>query len=141
SALEAPCELIHNKIFNVGKTEENFRIREIAELVRETVPDSEIRHAKDAEPDKRSYRVDFSKIGHALSGFRPQWTARLGAKQLYEAFKEFALSLEESEGSKYQRITHLEELVRSGVLDKTLRRMNYTRTPKYESRDKQTPIS
>jgi nucleoside-diphosphate-sugar epimerase len=122
AALEAPRELMHNEIFNVGRTEENFRIREIAELVKETVPDSEIRYSKDAEPDKRSYRVDFSKIGRALPGFRPQWTARLGAKQLYDAFKKVVLSPEEFEESKYQRITHLEELVRSGVLDKTLRR-------------------
>jgi len=122
AALEAPRELIHNETFNVGRTEENFRIREIAELVRETMPKSEIKHAKDAEPDKRSYRVDFSKIGRVLPGFRPQWTARLGAKQLYDAFQRVVPSPEEFEGSRYQRITHLENLVHSCVLDKTLRR-------------------
>jgi nucleoside-diphosphate-sugar epimerase len=119
--LDAPRELVHNEVFNVGRTQENFRIREIAEIVKETVPNSEIRYAKDAEPDKRSYRVDFSKIAQKLRGFEPKWTACSGAKELYDAFKKFGLSLDDFEGSKYKRITHLEESLRTGVLDKTLR--------------------
>jgi nucleoside-diphosphate-sugar epimerase len=125
AVLDASRNLVHNQVFNVGKTEENYIVREIAEIVRETVPRSEIRYAKDAEPDKRSYRVDFNKIASTLSKFRPQWTARLGAKQLYEAFKKFGLSLEDFEGPRYRRITHLENNVSSGNLDKTLRRRDF----------------
>jgi nucleoside-diphosphate-sugar epimerase len=122
AVLDASRDLVHNEVFNVGRTQENFRIREIAEIVKETVPNSEIKYAKNAEPDKRSYRVEFSKIAHILPSFKPEWTAQLGAKELYDAFKKFGLPLEDLEGSKYRRITHLEESVRSGILDKTLRR-------------------
>jgi nucleoside-diphosphate-sugar epimerase len=121
AVLEAPRELVHNEIFNVGRTEENFRVREIAEIVKETVPNSEIRYTKDAEPDKRSYRVDFRKIANTLPGFRPKCTARLGAKQLYDAFKRVGLALEDFEGPMYRRIKHLENSVNSGLLDETLR--------------------
>jgi nucleoside-diphosphate-sugar epimerase len=122
AVLDAPREKIHNEVFNVGRTDENFQTREIAEIVKETVPNSEISYASDAEPDKRSYRVDFTKINRALPTFKPEWTARRGAKELYEAFKEFGLAFEEFEGPKYRRITHLEDSIKQGLLDKNLRR-------------------
>ena len=122
AVLKAPREQVHNQVFNVGRSDENFRIREIAEIVRETVPESKIEYAADAEPDKRSYRVDFSKIATTLPDFKPQWNARSGAKQLYESFKAVGLLLEDFEGPRYQRITHLKNSVREGILDDTLRK-------------------
>jgi nucleoside-diphosphate-sugar epimerase len=122
AALDAPRDLVHNQVFNVGRTEENYIVREIAEIAKETVPNSKIEYAKDAEPDKRSYRVDFSKIASVLSEFKPQWTARLGAEQLYDAYVKAGIALEDFEGPRYRRITHLENSVSNGYLDKTLRR-------------------
>jgi nucleoside-diphosphate-sugar epimerase len=122
AALTAPRDVVHNEIFNVGKTEENYIIKDLAKIAKETVPGSKIKFAKDAEPDKRSYRVDFKKIATVLQDFKPQWTARSGAKQLYEAFKKFGIVLEDFEGPRYRRISQLELNVANGVLDKTLRR-------------------
>jgi len=122
AVLNAPSDLVHNQIFNVGITEENYRVRELAEIVKETVPNSHIEHAKDAEPDKRSYRVDFSKIAQTLPEFKPQWNARRGAKQLYEAYRKVGITLKGFEGPRYRRITHLENSVNTGRLDKNLRR-------------------
>ena len=62
AALSAPREVIHNQALNVGHSEENYRIRDLAEIVREVVPDSRIEYAKDGGPDARCYRVDFAKI-------------------------------------------------------------------------------
>ncbi|MCW4003159.1 MAG: SDR family oxidoreductase [Candidatus Bathyarchaeota archaeon] len=122
ATLEASRDLIHNQAFNVGITAENFRVRELAEIVKDTVPGSKVEFANSAEPDKRSYRVDFSKISQTLKGFKPKWNARLGAKQLYEAYKKVGITLEEFEGPRYRRITHLENSIKSGLLDHTLRR-------------------
>ena len=122
AALTAPRDLVHNQVFNVGRTEENYIVRELAKIAKETVPNSEVKYAKDAEPDKRSYKVDFGKIASTLTEFKPKWTARSGAKQLYEAYKKFGLALEDFEGPRYRRISHLENHVSNGVLDKTLRR-------------------
>jgi nucleoside-diphosphate-sugar epimerase len=121
AVLDAPREVVHNQIFNVGHQEENYQIRELAEIVEETVPDSRIVFAKDAEPDKRCYRVDCSKLSQALPEFKPQWKARRGAHQLYEAYKQIGLCLEDFEGSRYKRIDHIKHLISSGTLSPTLR--------------------
>jgi nucleoside-diphosphate-sugar epimerase len=121
TVLNAPRDLVHNQVFNVGKNEENYRIREVAEIVKQTVPNSKIEYAEGAEPDKRSYRVEFNKIATKLPEFKPEWNVRLGAKQLYEAYKKVGLLVEEFEGPRYRRITHLENSLRSGRLDNTLR--------------------
>ena len=62
AVLAAPREAVHAQAFNVGRNDQNYRIREIAEIVKETVPGCEIAFADDAGPDKRNYRADFSKI-------------------------------------------------------------------------------
>ncbi len=82
AVLEAPRELIHDQAFNVGRTAENYRIRELAEIVAETVPGCAITYAEDAGPDKRCYRVDCEKILRVLPAFQPRWDARKGAREL-----------------------------------------------------------
>jgi len=121
SAIKAPKDAVFNQAFNVGITEENFRVREIAEIVRDTVPGSKVEFAVGAEPDQRSYRVDFSKIARTLTYFKPKWTARLGAKQLYDAYKEVGITLDEFEGPRYRRITCLQNKIKAGLLDETMR--------------------
>lgn len=121
AALEAPKDLIHDEAFNVGTTTENYQMREIADIVKDVVPGCKIEYAPDAGPDKRCYRVDCNKIARILKDFKPQWTARRGIEQLYEAYKETGLTLEEFEGPQYKRIAHLKKLVAEGRLDKNLR--------------------
>lgn len=121
AVLHAPRELVHNEAFNVGRNEDNYRIREIADIVKETVPGCEIEYAKDAGPDKRCYRVDCSKILKTLPEFQPQWDVRKGAQQLYAAYQKVGLTLDEFEGPRYRRITHIQHLLSSGRLDETLR--------------------
>lgn len=121
AVLAAPREVIHNQAFNIGRNAENYQVRQIAELVAETVPGSYVEYADDAGPDKRSYRVDCSKIMHSLPEFQPQWDARHGAVELYEAYKKIGLSLEEFEGPKYKRIDHIKKLLSMKRLDETLR--------------------
>ncbi|GIK75328.1 MAG: UDP-glucose 4-epimerase [Chloroflexota bacterium] len=121
AVLNAPREMVHNQAFNVGVNEENYRIRELAEIVRETVPNCRVEYAEGAEPDKRTYRVDFSKIAATLPDFKPQWNARRGAQELYEAYRSVGVTLEEFEGPKYKRIDHIKQLIGDGVLDADLR--------------------
>jgi len=121
AALNAPREVIHNQAFNVGINSENYRIRELAEIVRETVPGCKVDYAPDAEPDKRSYRVDFSKIERVLPEFKPRWDARQGAQELYAAYQKYGVKLEEFEGPRYKRIDHITQLLSSGELDESLR--------------------
>lgn len=121
AALHAPRELVHNQAFNVGTTTENYQIRELADLVSEIVPGCRVEYAPDAGPDKRCYRVDCGLIARTLHGFKPQWTARRGIEQLYQAYKTVGLKLEDFEGPKFMRIAHIKKLVNEGLLDSDLR--------------------
>jgi nucleoside-diphosphate-sugar epimerase len=121
AALEAPEEAVFNQAFNVGQTAHNYRIRDIAGIVAEVVPDCRLEFAPDAGPDNRSYRVSFDKIARVLPAFRPQWDARKGAEQLYRAYLKAGITLEDFEGPRYQRIAHIRKLLAGGVIDTALR--------------------
>jgi nucleoside-diphosphate-sugar epimerase len=121
AALEAPRDLVHNEVFNGGITTENYQIRELATLVERTVPNSVVDYSAGASPDKRTYRVDCSKISRIMSGFKPQWTALRGIEELYHRYRIIGLSVEAFEGPRYQRLAHLKALLSTGQLDDTMR--------------------
>lgn len=121
AVLDAPREAVHNETFNVGRTEENYRIRELADIVAEVVPGCHVEYAPDGGPDKRCYRVNCDKIRRVLPGFRPQWTARKGAQELYQAYRAAGLTAEDLEQAHYLRISHIQRLLRGGQLDASLR--------------------
>jgi len=121
AVLNAPRGLVHNQVFNVGTTEENYQMRDLAKIVKEVVPGSRIEYVKDAGPDKRNYRANCSKLARTLLEFRPQWNACKGAKQLNDVYKKFGFtSIEEFEGSPYNRIAQIKKLISIGRLDKNL---------------------
>jgi nucleoside-diphosphate-sugar epimerase len=121
AALEAPRDLVHGEAFNVGRTDENFRVREIAKLVEAKVPGSKVVYAEGAQPDTRCYRVDCEKIGRVLSSFRPQWTASRGIEQLYDAYVADGTTLEEFESSRFLRVKRVKEQQHLGRLGDDLR--------------------
>src|SRR5499426_1496190 len=124
SVLNAPQHVIHNEIFNVGQTEENYRISDLADIVADTVPGCRVEYAPNGGPDKRCYRVNCDKIRRVLPGFCPQWTARKGAQELYEAYRAAGLSFADLELGRYTRITHIQKLMQAGQLDGSLRWSN-----------------
>jgi nucleoside-diphosphate-sugar epimerase len=122
AALEAPLELVHDEAFNVGRTEENFQVSELAEMVEQAVPDSVVEYAEGGGPDLRCYRVDCEKIARTLPAFRPQWTAQRGVDEVYAAFRRFGMTLEQFTSGRLLRIRHVKELQVAGELDDDLRR-------------------
>lgn len=119
--IEAPREVVHKQAFNVGMNSENYQMRQLAEIVKETVPNCEIKFADGAEPDKRNYRVDFSKYTKAFPNHKLRWNARRGARQIYESYRAIGLKRDEYEGPKYKRIAQIKYLLSSGQLDGNLR--------------------
>ena len=119
--LEAPREAVHNEAFNVGRPEENYQVRDLAEIVRETVGDCEIEYAGSGDPDPRSYRVDFTKFQQAFPEAGLRWTVRDGAREVLDAYREVGLTLEEFESDRYIRLQHLRLLLDKGELDSRLR--------------------
>lgn len=121
AVLDTPRETVHNQTFNVGRNDENFRIRELADIVAEIVPGGRVEYAPNGGPDLRCYRVSFDKINRMVPKFQPQWTARKGALELYEAFRAAGLTAAEVECGRYVRIGEVRRLQGAQKLDNTLR--------------------
>jgi nucleoside-diphosphate-sugar epimerase len=123
AVLEAPREAVHNRAFNVGRSQENYRISEIADMVLDIVPGSRVTYAPGGGPDPRCYRVNCDEIARVLPSFKPRWTVRDGVRELYEAYRRDGLTFETFEGSssKYLRIKHLQRLLTGGHVDEQLR--------------------
>jgi nucleoside-diphosphate-sugar epimerase len=121
ATLHAAPEAVSGQAFNVGRTDQNYQIREIAEAVGEVVPGCRIEIAPDAGPDKRSYRVNFDRFARTLPDFKPRWDVHQGARQLYESFVTTGLTLGDFTGPRYQRTSHVKGLMTAGALGRDLR--------------------
>lgn len=120
--LVAPREKVHNQAFNVGRVGENYRVRDVANIVAEVVPNCEVSFADGAVPDIRDYRVDFRKIESTLPGYEPQWTVRRGIEQLYSSYSG-GMTAALFEGPNYFRIRTVKNLIDRGDLDIELRQV------------------
>ena len=123
AALQAPIDVVHNTAFNIGRTDQNYRIRELADIVAATVPDCRVEYAEDAGPDLRCYRVNCDKALNELPDFKPVWDAEKGARELYDAYIKHGITLEEFEGQRYKRIDHIKLAIEEGRIDNNLRRV------------------
>ncbi|MGH7794189.1 MAG: NAD-dependent epimerase/dehydratase family protein [Candidatus Binatia bacterium] len=118
-ALEAPRRIVHNQVFNVGATNENYQIREIARIVSDKFPDCKLTLGK-SDGDNRSYRVRFDKIHSLLPGFKCRDTAASGALELLEIFQRIDLTREMFESRAFTRLKQLEYLLRTDQIDDQL---------------------
>jgi nucleoside-diphosphate-sugar epimerase len=121
AALTAPGDSVRGQAFNIGRTAENFRVREVAELIARVVPGSKASFAAGASPDARNYRVDFGKAETKLPGFTPEWTLQRGIEELYEAYTRYRMSEEEFMGPRYYRLKVIKNRIERGELDRALR--------------------
>ena len=118
--LAAPRAAVHNEIFNVGATAENYRIRDVAALVAACVPGSTVEIAAGAAADERCFRVDCSKLDGAIGPFEPEWTVARGARALCKAYLEGGLTLDDFAGPRYKRVARVRELLDAGLIDESL---------------------
>jgi len=119
--LDAPHDAVCGEAFNVGSRAQNYRIRELAEVVHRRIPRCDVTFAEAAQPDPRSYRVDFSKFESAFPEFQFEWTPERGTDELVEAYEAVGLTLEDFEGHRYIRLGLLKRLLGAGELDEDLR--------------------
>jgi len=118
-ALEMPREVLHNQIINVGETNQNYRVRELAEVVGSVFPGCSVSFGKNDE-DERSYRVSFEKIHELIPAFKCTMNLEAGAKEFKKLFEDINLSLEDFEFSAYTRIKQLKLLLQTEKLDHQL---------------------
>jgi nucleoside-diphosphate-sugar epimerase len=118
-ALEAPRQVVHNQIFNVGTTTENYQIRQIAEIVGDVFPNCKLSFGR-LDGDNRSYCVNFDKIHADLPGFTCRWNARTGAMQLRQIFQHIDMPAEVFNANPYTRLKQLAYLLRTRQIDEDL---------------------
>jgi nucleoside-diphosphate-sugar epimerase len=119
AVLEADPDVVRDQAFNVGRDEDVVQIRDIALAVAERF-DAPVTFAEGAAPDKRDYRVDFTKIMSTLPGFRPGWTVSDGIDELAHDMEEFGLAATDFEGPRFVRLARINELRAAGCLDDLL---------------------
>jgi nucleoside-diphosphate-sugar epimerase len=115
-ALEAPVDAVNGQVFNVGQNSENYRVRELAQIVAEVFPGCELSTGK-ASSDNRSYRVSFDKITNKLPGFRCSWTTRLGAEELRKRFEQIEFDKETHAFRAFTRLKQIRYLLRTHQID------------------------
>lgn len=115
-ALAAPRQAVHCEVFNVGSTEQNYRVRDIAEIIAETFECSSLRFGQNGS-DNRSYRVAFDKIHERLPGFSCDWDARKGTRQLRSLFERIDMQPDVFNFRGFTRLKQLEHLLRTHQID------------------------
>lgn len=121
--LEAPRELVHNEVFNVGDDDMNWQVRDIAQAVSRVFPDCALTIGSNGG-DNRSYRVNFRKIRETLA-FTAEWDLGRGARELQSCFDQIELTESTFQGPPFVRIKRIVELMESGRVDNEL----YWRSP------------
>jgi nucleoside-diphosphate-sugar epimerase len=119
--LHAPRELVHNQAFNVGRSEENYQVRDVVAMVAEAIPGTNVRYADGAGPDLRCYQVNCSKLETLIPEYKPRWTVRAGIEELRDAYIRNRTTRDEFLGPKYLRIGQIKLLQRANRLGDDLR--------------------
>jgi nucleoside-diphosphate-sugar epimerase len=115
-SLLAPDDAVQGKIFNVGQNAENYRVRELAQIVAEEFPGCTV-SVGTAGGDTRSYRVNFERIHRELPGFRCRYTAREGVRQLRELFERIQMAPETYRFRAFTRLLQLKYLQSTHQID------------------------
>ncbi len=132
--LEGPVEATHDEAFNIGAREQNFQVRDLAETVREVVPECEVEYAGSGDPDPRSYRVDFWKFARLSPSSSCRARRATARRRCSRPIARQGLTLADFEGERYTRLKRLRRLIDDGTLDADLRRLPGSRPPPSEHR-------
>ena len=112
--------IVRAEAFNVGDDAQNYRVREIAEIVAAAFPGCAISFGAPSA-DNRSYRVSFEKIHKHLPDFKCRWSAESGAMQLARVFGRIGMPVAVFNAPPFTRLMELKRLLESGQLDDRFR--------------------
>lgn len=118
AVLKAPRPLIHDQVFNVGSINENYRIKDIVDIIKKKMPECDIEYTGEHGADERTYRVNFSKITKVLADhFKPQWNVDRGVEEIFAAYKEKKLLKDDFQGDKFIRLKRIKKLLKEGKIN------------------------
>ena len=121
---EADRGVVHNEAFNIGATQENYRISDVANIVEETVPECAVKLSDEAFNDIRNYKVSFEKYESTFPDMTAVWTVRKGVEELREAMVANNLTVDTLEGPHLMRVQTLRQLQDAGKVANDIRWSN-----------------
>ena len=119
--MNASRDAVHNQAFNVGDSRENYRVSDLAEIVRSALPECAVEYDPNGGPDKRCYRVSCDKLKRHIPNFEIEWTVEKGVEELLDAFRRFDLKQDAVAGKRYLRLAGLERRMQERVVLEDLR--------------------
>ena len=138
--IEAPRDLVHNQIFNVGDTAHNYQVKEVAETIAEVFTGCQLSFGQ-SDGDNRSYRVSFEKINQTLPGFQCDWNARLGAQQLFDLFTQIDMSADTFLFRGFTRLKQLKYLINTQQIDRNFFWSQQSKVVKIPARTQEPAIA
>ena len=99
---------------NAGCNESNFQVKDLAEIVRDVLPDVTVSINSDAPPDKRSYQVDFGRFQSLAPDHQPQVPLRQSVEELVRGLKTMGFSDAKFRESQFVRLRVLNRLREEG---------------------------
>jgi nucleoside-diphosphate-sugar epimerase len=107
-------------IVNAGSDAWNYQVHELAEVVAAAVPGTEVSINRAAPPDKRSYRVDFSKFRMLAPAHQPQADLLGTVDGLKRGLHAINFRDENFRESSFMRLRVIADLRMRGVLSDSL---------------------
>ncbi|MES1219987.1 MAG: SDR family oxidoreductase [Bacteroidota bacterium] len=108
-------------IVNTGSDEWNYRVKDLALKVQSLLPGTKVSINENAQPDKRSYRVDFSLFKNLAPGHQPQYSLEQSIKDLIKGFEEIDFKTSNFRNSDFMRLNVISKLSAKGIIDQHLR--------------------
>lgn len=108
-------------IINAGRNSANYTVKELAEAVAAAIPETEITINKNAQPDKRSYKVDFTALETLAPDYLPKISISTTINRLIEGIQDSHLLKEPQPLSRLVRLQTLKKFMERGTLDQNLR--------------------
>ena len=108
-------------VVNVGANEWNYQVRDLAEAVARVMPGIEVSINKDAQPDKRSYRVNFDLFRSLAPNHQPQYDLDMTIRELKEGLEATTFREQNFRNTNFMRLKIIESLRERGFLDEKLR--------------------
>jgi nucleoside-diphosphate-sugar epimerase len=106
---------------NVGSDDRNYQVKDLAKAVSEAIPGTSVNINKSAQPDTRSYKVDFSLLGSLAKGYLPQVKLRQSIDMLSKGLRGMGFADKDFRNSAYIRLKVLESHIAAGRLTPDLR--------------------
>ena len=108
-------------VVNTGSNEWNYMVKELALKIQTFIPDIKVSINENAQPDKRSYRVDFGLYKKLAPNHQPVYNLESSITNLISGLKGIDFQISNFRNSEFMRLNIIDQLSKEGIIDEQLR--------------------